>query len=188
MSVASAMKTALKTYLDDVHATLNTLEELEELANVHSTLIETNKQIHLNIEDSSREIAHLYGQLEELKQDYFNASFESNSERVAEIEQERDSIDTRISELEDGIETAREKITEVDGEAIAELLQRVDNAEVSVFFGPRIDGARFRLPTGAYRSTPASGLLAELQAGNDQLMAEINTAKVRIRGMQQWST
>lgn len=186
MTVASEMKTALATYLDGVASTLSDLARLEELANVHSTVIETNREINLEITESQRQISHLYGQREELFNDFHNATFEGESERIEEIQHQKNEIDRRISELEDGIETAREKIVDVDSFAIAEMLSQVDNAEVPSFFGARIEPSRWRMSNGGYASTPPTGLLAELQAGNDKLVAEINAVKSRIRGMQQW--
>lgn len=186
-TVAKDMRAALKSYIDSVEATLTELSKLEELARVHSTVIETNRDINVSIEDSTREIAHLYGQRTELYNDFHNATFEGNSERVEEIQHEKDQIDRRISELEDAISIAREKVVAVDAVAIAEMLSRVDTAEVSMFFGPRIEGSRYRLSNGAYGLTPPSGLLAELQASNDNLVGEINAARTRIMEMQPWS-
>lgn len=184
---ATNMRKSLKTYIDSVDATLTELVELESLAEVHSQVVETNRQINLEIEDDVRTIGNLQAQRVELFDDFHNATFEGESERIEEIQHEKDDIDNRIAALEESITVAKGKLVEVDGNAIAEMLQRVDAAEVPGFFGPRIKGASFRLPNGAYRSTPPSGLLVELQEGNDALMAEINAAKARIRGMQQWA-
>lgn len=184
---AKEMKAALKLYLDSVAATLNELSELQELAEIHSKVIESNRQINLKLEDAIREVGYLQGQREELFNEYHEATFSGNADKVAEVVAERDRIDTRLEELHQGLEDSRGKLVQVDGFAIAEMLQCVDNAEVGIFFGPRIDGVRMRMSNGAYKSSPPSGLLAELQAGNDQLMAELNAVKTRIREMENWS-
>lgn len=80
MAVGKEMKALLKRYLDSIEATLNELLELEELAQVYSTVIETNRGINSEIEDSIREVSYLQGQRDELYNAYHEATFSGNAE------------------------------------------------------------------------------------------------------------
>lgn len=186
-TASQEMRKALKTYLDTVEGTLEELAEIEGVAETFSTMLDRNHEINLKIEDAVREIGHLQGQREELYQDYFNASFEGDTERISEIEEERNQIDNRIAELEESITVARAKLLAEDGTGIAEMLSRVDNADVSMFFGPRVTGSKLRMANGQYQQMPPTGLIVDLQNGNDKLKAEINATKARIKGLQDWT-
>lgn len=186
MSTAANMKAAMRRYLDAVEGTLQELSELEELAETHSTVINSNDEIHLKIEDAVREIGHLQGQREELYQDYFNASFEGVSERISGIESDRDQIDARLDELHQTIEDSRAKIIEIDGDAVARLLAHLDALEVPTFCSGSIDWGRMPAARGTYRMIPRTGLVGELAKAHDALVTEIAGKQRYIRELQPW--
>lgn len=187
MNAVKEMRTALKTYLDGIEQTLTELSELENLAETFSTVLASNHEINLEIQAASEEIAYLYGQREELFNEYHEATFSGNADKVTEVEAERDRIDARVDELHQTAEDLQGKLLQVDGTGIAEMLSRVEDANVTVFFGPRITGSKLRTANGSYQQMLPSGLLVDLQKGNDELQAEINSTKARIKGMQQWA-
>lgn len=186
MDVGKQMRSALNGYLKEVTEAKKKLEEAEKVAEAISVAIQRNEEINAQTEAASEEVAYLYGQREELYASFHDASFEGDAEEINRIRAEKERIDNRLEELHESVEELRSKVVDVDGTAVQEMLVSVDKAEVSAFFGPRIEGAKYQLLNSSYKSTSPVGLLADLQSSNDELMHDMNVTKARIRGMQQW--
>ncbi len=130
MSYAEQVKALVEDHVNRVEAVEDELTELEELAETFSTLIARTEQIKAEIHSYEERIGYLYGQRQELYEDYHNSVFEGDTARVLEIEGERDNIDEEIANLQDDIDKARASLREPDGEVVAEMLRRLSDIQM----------------------------------------------------------
>lgn len=186
MEVGKKMRAALSGYLAEVNAVLDTLGEAEKVAEVLSEAINRNQEISAQIEDAIREIAHLQGQREELYQDFANASFEQDTERLEMISDQRDSIDQRVTSLEENIEDLRSKIADIDRAAVAEMLESIEQVQLPIFCSGSIQWGQTKIMSGGYSVIPPSGLVGELFYAHRSLVTEVAERKRHVRELAPW--
>lgn len=175
---ATNIRAALKSYISSVEATLSDLSELESIAEVFSNMIETNREINLEVEDSIREVGYLEGQREELYNEYHESTFSGNAEKVAEVEEERDRLDARLEELHEGLEDLRSKIVVVDGEAVREMLAKLDDVKLPIFQNRHLPYEK---------NHQLTGLADQLEYEHKKLAEDVGARVSRIREMHEWS-
>lgn len=174
---AQAMRRALKTYLDSVEQALTGLSELEKLAETFNTILQSNDALNEQIEGAIREVGHLQGQREELYNEYHEATFSGDAEKVAEVEAERDRIDARVEELHEAITVAREKLVNLDPAAVSEMLQRLGEVRLPIFQNRYLPFEQNHQRTG---------LADQLEYEHNKLRTDVGARKSRIREMRQW--
>ncbi len=177
MSTAANMRKILKTYLDSVDATLKELEELGNLADVFSGVLDENDEINLEIQDAHRKINHLQSKRTDLYEQYHQATFNGSYDRVISIENERDSIDERIAELQATIEESQDGLRELDAVAVADMLARTSNARAPIFSNRLL---HFQ------QNTLRTGLVDQLEEEHKSIADEINAKKRYVLDMREW--
>lgn len=175
---AQAMRRALKTYLDAVEATLQDLAQVEKLAETFSAVLESNREINDQIEDAIREVAHLSGSRDVLFDEYHHSTFEGLTERTQEIRHEKEEIDSRISELEETIDQSRGKIVEINAEDVREMLTRLSNVKLPIFYNGVLPYQQNVAPTG---------VMNQLEHEHNKLLRDVGDRKRQILDMQPWS-
>ncbi len=180
MGYGEQVRSIVKRHVDTVSALDKELTELEELAQSFSTLISRNEQINAEIHQCEERIGYLYSQRQELYEDYHNAMFEGDTARVLEIEGERDNIDEETANSENDIDKARNSLSEPDGDAVAEMLRRLDAIEMR----PGDNVWSVRRDYSERGIQPA--FLDELRTLLDEQRAEVGRRKLAISQAEQW--
>lgn len=175
---ATSMRRALKTYLDSTEQTLTQLSELEQLAETFSTMLETNESVRAEITDHERTVAHLLSRRTDLQQDHAYSLFNSDHARIAEIENSRDEIDRGVSELRATITELRENLIDPDPSAVSEMLQRLGEVKLPIFYNGVLPYQQGVAPTG---------VMNQLQAENNKLVNDVGSRKRRILDMHPWA-
>lgn len=121
---------AVRTYKQDVNQTLATLDELKRAAETYSKQLDNNDHQYSVIEEAQRRIANLKGKREDLKQDWAEASFEQDNMLLAELDGRKINLDEEMEELQDQINDAHARIETLDGDAIEQMLTRVNELAV----------------------------------------------------------
>lgn len=180
MGYAQEVRAIVNGYLSEMDKVETQLGELEELASVFSKMIANNAEIHSQIHGYEQQIAYLYSQREELYNDYHNAMFEGDTARVMEIEGERDNIDEQVANLQHKIEDSRKRVTEPDGNAVTEMLDRLSAIRVL-----SVDN-QWHVRRDYSQRNLRAGFLDQLRTLHEAKASEIGQRKLAIVRSAQW--
>ncbi len=178
MGASQNIRKIVKAYLDDVEATITKLDELTALADMFDAMVRENERIDLEVEEANRKIGCLQGVRTDLYQAFHAATFDGDEAKVAEVEQERDNLDERMATLQQGIEDSLSGLQSIDGDAVAEMVRRADEARAPLLSSDRV--------LHFVHNPSRLGLLDQLEVEHNRVVGEISRRKKYIRELQPW--